>query len=160
MYTTGADIQVFIAWYNQTGVSMSCKSARCLTTICLAYKETLLVIFTLRHGHQLHQWQPLMEKVIETPLTESISISFPWMGWYSMIHLHLAYFPTIIKVLRDVLQLFLRIVFEDFRIRSCSIANRVHLNVIFKIPSRILAAHQDGLDPVLGYSVHISLFVS
>ena len=138
---------------------MSCKSARCLTTICLAYKETLLVIFTLRHGHQLHQWQPLMEKVIETPLTESISISFPWMGWYSMIHLHLAYFPTIIKVLRDVLQLFLRIVFEDFRIRSCSIANRVHLNVIFKIPSRILAANQDGLDPVLGYSVHLSLFV-
>lgn len=138
---------------------MSCKSARCLTAICLAYKETLLVIFTLRHGRQLHQWQPLMEKVIETPLTESISISFPWMGWYSMIHLHLAYFPTIIKVLRDVLQLFLRIVFEDFRIRSCSIANRVHLNVIFKIPSRILAANQDGLDPVLGYSVHLSLFV-
>lgn len=111
---------------------MSCKSARCLTSICLAYKETLLVIFTLRHGRQLHQWQPLMEKVIETPLTESISISFPWMGWYSMIHLHLAYFPTIIKVLRDVLQLFLRIVFEDFRIRSCSIANRVHLNVILR----------------------------
>ena len=74
-----------------------------------------------------------------------------------MIHLHLAYFPTIIKVLRDVLQL--RIVFEDFRIRNCSIANRVHLNVIFKIPSRILAAHQNGLDPVLGYSVHLSLFV-
>lgn len=113
----------------------------------------------------LKAWPPITpvaatEKVIETPLTESISISFPWMGWYSMIHLHLAYFPTIIKVLRDVLQLFLRIVFEDFRIRSCSIANRVHLNVIFKIPSRILAAHQDGLDPVLGYSVHLSLFVS
>ena len=68
-------------------------------------------------------------------------------------------FPTIIKVLRDVLQLFLRIVFEDFCIRSCSIANRVHLNVIFKIPSRILAAHQNSLDPVLGYSVHLSLFV-
>lgn len=41
-------------------------------------------------------------------------------------------FPTIIKVLRDVLQLFLRIVFEDFCIRSCSIANRVHLNVILR----------------------------